>query len=165
MHIHKALLLEKAVDGEGRHGADAEHRGKQVGARPQVGDGAQKFWGVALLLQGVVRGGGALHLDDGGLELHRLLGLRHVDHRALDHQRRAHILLGNLPVVVQNAVLHDDLQGLKAATVVEFDEAKGLHIADGADPAAHRHLPAVKALGVGDDLRDQCSLHIGYSLS
>ena len=61
--IYEATALEELVDGGGRHAADPEGGGEQVGAGPQMLDGPQELHAVALFLQGIVRGGLALHLD------------------------------------------------------------------------------------------------------
>ncbi len=63
-------LPEETVHGEGGLRADPEKRAVLVGARPQVGDGAQKLVGVALLLQRVgLRVGGSHHPQRGGPDL------------------------------------------------------------------------------------------------
>ena len=54
MDVEEAALLEKAVDGEAQGVAHPRHRAEGVGARPQVGDLAQKLEGVPLLLERVV---------------------------------------------------------------------------------------------------------------
>ena len=141
--IDKAPVLEELMDGKGRHRAHPEGRGEEVGPGAQVGHGAEELHPVALFLQGILRGGGALHLDGGGLQLQGLLGLGGEDHGPLDHQGGPHVLLGDLLVVFQGGGLKDHLEALEAGAVVELDEAKVLHVADGADPAAHRHLSAV----------------------
>ena len=74
MDIDEAPVLEEAVDGVGGQ-AHPEGGGEQVGPGPQVLDGAQELHAVALLLKGVVGGGGALHSDGVGLYLQGLLGL------------------------------------------------------------------------------------------
>lgn len=40
-----------------------------------MGDGTEKFQGMALFLEGVIRGGGAFQNDPGGVNLIGLLGL------------------------------------------------------------------------------------------
>ena len=100
MDVHKAPLLEELVDGEGRHRANTEYRGEGVGPGTQVGDGPQVLQRMALLLERIVRSRGALHFDLRGLELDGLLGLRGIDQGAGDDQRRAHILLGNVLVII-----------------------------------------------------------------
>ncbi len=81
--IDEAAILEEAVDRVGRHAPHPEGGGEQVGAGPQVLDGAQVLHGVALLLEGVLGGGGALHRDGVGLHLQRLLGVGGQHHRAV----------------------------------------------------------------------------------
>ena len=63
------------MDGVGRHAAHPEGGGEQVGAGAQMLDGAQELHGVALLLQRIVGGGGALHGDLGSLQFKGLLGV------------------------------------------------------------------------------------------
>jgi len=56
MNIDKAPLLEEAVNGVGRHAAHPKGRGKQIGPGPQMGDGAQVFYRMALFLERIFRG-------------------------------------------------------------------------------------------------------------
>ena len=106
------------MDGEGGHGAHAEGRGEQVRPGAQVGHRAQELHAVALLLQGILRGGGAFHFNGIGLDLQGLLGLGGQDDLAVDDEGSAHVLLGDLLVVFQGGFLEDDLDALEAAAVV-----------------------------------------------
>ena len=74
--IHKALFLEKAVNGKGRRRTHPERRAERIGTRAQMGDGAQIFHGVAFFLQGIVGGGSAFHFDFLGMDFKGLLCLR-----------------------------------------------------------------------------------------
>ena len=138
----------------GRHAPHPEGGGEQVGAGPQVLDGAQVLHAVALLLEGVVRGGGALHGDGVGLDLQRLLGPGGEDHLTGDDKGGAHVLPGDLLVIVQHAGVHDDLKVLEAGAVVELNEAEGLHVPDGAGPAADGDRLPAELLLVGENLRN-----------
>ena len=95
--VDEAPVLEEAVDGVGGGAAHPEGGGEQVGPGPQVLDGAQELHAVALLLQGVVGGGGALHRDGGGLHLKGLLGIGGEHHGATDDQGGAHVLARRSP--------------------------------------------------------------------
>ena len=55
--------------------------------------------------------------DGGGLDLQGLLGLGGEDHRAGDNQGRAHVLLGDLLVIFQGALLKNHLDAFEAAAV------------------------------------------------
>jgi hypothetical protein len=125
-----------------------------------VGDGAQVLHAVALLLKGIVRGGHALHLDLLRLDLHGLLGLGSEDQPAGDDEGRAHVLSGDVLIVVQSIGVHDHLQVPEAGAVVELDEPKGLHVPDGAGPAAYGDGLAVQLRAAGVDRRDLDSFHI-----
>jgi hypothetical protein len=59
---------------------------------------------------------------------------------------------------------HDHLQIAEAGAVVELDEAEGLHIPDGAGPAAHGDLLAAQLLLVGKDGCDFHAIHLDLSL-
>ena len=157
--VDEAALLEKLMHGLGGDGAHAEGGREEIGAGPEMLDGAQKFHAVALLLQGVVRGGHALHRDLVGLELKGLPGLGRERQNAADDQGRAHVLVGDLVVIVELAALEHDLQGFEAGAVVELDKAEVLHIADGSDPAADGHALPVKGGGVGIDAGNFLTLH------
>ena len=162
LDIDEAPALEELVDGVGRRGADAEGSGEQVGAGAQMLDSTQELHAVALLLQGVIRGGLALHLDGVGLHLQRLLGVRCQHHGTADDQGRSHVLRGDLLIIIQLLGGHDHLQILKAGAVVQLDEAKGLHVADGTRPAADGDLFAAQRFLVGED---RCDSHSFHSLS
>ena len=162
--IDKAPVLEEAVDGVGSHGAHPERGGEQVGAGPQMLDGAQVFHRMPLFLEGILRRGGALHRDGVRLDLQRLLGLGRQGDHARHDQGRAHILAGDLLIIGQLLRLHDDLKVFEAGAVVELDKPKGLHVPDGTGPAADRDLSAAERLLIGEDLGDSGSFH-GVSLS
>ena len=163
LDVHKAVALEELVHRHGRHGADAEGGGEQVGAGPQMLDGTQELHAVALLLQGIVGGGLALHFDGVGLDLQGLLGLGGQHHGAADDQRRAHVLGGDLLIVGQLLGGHDHLQILEAGAVVQLDKAEGLHVADGAGPAADGDLLAAQRFAVGKDCCDFHTIHIIFT--
>ena len=163
LDVHKAVALEELVHRHGRHGADAEGGGEQVGAGPQMLDGTQELHAVALLLQGIVGGGLALHFDGVGLDLQGLLGLGGQHHGAADDQRRAHVLGGDLLIVGQLLGGHDHLQILEAGAVVQLDKAEGLHVADGACPAADGDLLAAQRIAVGKDCCDFHTFHIIFT--
>ena len=157
--IDEAPVLEEAVDGVGSHAPHPKGSGKQVGPGAQMLDGAQELHPVALLLEGVVRGGGALHRDGGGLYLQGLLGPGGQDHLAHDHKGRAHVLSGDLLIILQHIGVHDDLQVLKAGAVVELDEAEGLHVPDGAGPAADGDRLAAQRLLIREDRGNSGAVH------
>ena len=166
--VDKALVLEEAVDGVGRSGADPEGGGEQVGPGTQVLDGAQELHAVALLLQGIVGGGGTLHSDGVGLYLQGLLGAGGEHHSAGDDQGGAYVLAGDLLIIVQHVGVHDDLKILKAGAVIELDKAKGLHVSDGAGPAADGDRLAAQRLlirknGGNGGAIHSCSLHFSAS--
>ena len=57
VHVGEITFVKKPVRGLSHTGAHAEEGSIKVGARAQVGDGAQELSGVAFFLQGVVGGG------------------------------------------------------------------------------------------------------------
>ena len=162
--IHKAPALEELMHGIGRRAANPEGSGKQIGPGTQMLDGPQEFHAVALFLQGIVGGGPALHGDLGSPQLQGLLGLRRQHHGAPDDQGRAHVLSRDFLIIMQFIGAHDHLQIAEAGAVVELDEAEGLHIPDGAGPAAHGDLLAAQLLLVGKDGCDFHAIHLDLSL-
>ena len=70
------------------------------------------------------------------------------------------VLVGDLVVVVERLAVHDDLQVAEAAAVVECNEAKVLHVADGLDPAGDGDGLAAERLGIGIELRDFGAVHV-----
>ena len=159
IHVDEAAVLEEAVNGSCSHGADAENRAEQVGAWAQVLLGAQEFDGGALLLQRVVRRGNALDRDLGRGKLEGLRGVRRELELAGADERRGDVLMGDLVVVGERLAVHDDLQVLEAAAVVQGDEAEVLHVADGLDPSGHRHGLPAERLSVGVELGDLGAIH------
>ena len=158
--IDEAPVLEEGVYGVGRHGPDPEHGGEQVGTGPQMGDGAQVLHAVALFLQGVVRGGHALHHNGAGLHLQRLFGLRREHHSSLYDQGRAHVLGRDLLIIIQHIGVHDHLQVPKAGAVVELNEPEGLHVTDGPGPAADGDGLPIQLLAVGVNGRNFDFFHM-----
>ena len=134
VHVDEPPVLEELVDGRGHHGPDPKDRLEGVGPGPERLLGPQILQRVPLLLHGVVRRALAQHGD--GVRLH-LEGLGRVGGH---DQLPVHLdgaaggkALAQLPPVV----LKDHLDGLEAGAVVELDEAHGLALPHGADPAAH----------------------------
>ena len=159
--VHKAALLEELVDGEGGHAANAEDGAEEVGAAAQVLLGAQELAGLALLLHGVVGGGGALHHVGLGLQLKRLRTVgRELEH-ALEGERRSHGLRDDVVVdgVAEVLAVDDYLQVLEAAAVVERDEAEVLHVADGTNPSGDGDGLAAELGGVGIQAGDGLAVH------
>ena len=157
--VDEAPLLEELVDSISRHAPHPEGGGEQVGPGAQMLNGPQELHAVALFLQGVVRGGGALHGDLRGLQLQGLLGIGGQGHHAGDDQGRAHVLGRDVLVIVQRAGLHDYLEIAEAGAVVQFDEAEALQVTNGADPAAHRDGLAGQGLAVSKNFCDLCITH------
>ncbi len=50
---------------------------------------------------------------------------------------------------LQDAVLIDDLQGLKTSSVMQYDKSKRLGVANGTDPSADGDLLTVQGGGKG----------------
>ena len=164
LHIHKAPVLEELMHRVGRHRAHPEGSGEQVGPGTQVLDRAQELHAVALLLQGIVRSGLALHLHTAGLYLQGLLGLRGQHHGAMHHQRCTYILTCDFLIIIQHRGIQHHLQILEAGAVVQLDKAKALHIPDGPRPAAYHHFLAVQALPGGKQGGDSHSFHSNIHL-
>ena len=141
MHIHEAPLHEEAVDGVGDQRTHPEHSLEGVRPGAQMGDGAQVFEGMALLLQGIVRPGGSLHRHFCCLHLKGLLGVRRLHDGTPYDQSRAHVHLADLPEVVQSLPV-DHLQLLEKGTVIDHQEAEILGIPVAPDPSSDGHFPA-----------------------
>ena len=62
-------------------------------------------------------------------------------------------------VVGERLAVHDDLQVLEAAAVVQGDEAEVLHVANGLDPAGDGHGGAAEGIGIGVELCDLGAIH------
>ena len=135
--VDKAVLLEEAVDGVGRHAAHPEGGAEGVGAGPQGGHGAQVLHAHLLFLQRVGVGRAcAQNLDAVGVQLKGLLCLRGQDQPPGHLHAGVQPGVGHLVVVGQLAGLKDHLQSLEAAAVRQGDEADVLAVADVLGPAA-----------------------------
>ena len=159
VNVDEAPLLEELVDGVGRHAPHPEGGGEQVRPGTQMLDGPQELHAVALLLQGIVGGGDALHLDGGGLQLQGLFGPGSQHHGAGDDEGGAHVLGRDLGVVGQSTGLHDHLQVFEAGAVVQLYKAEVLHVPDGAGPTAHSDFLAAQLFAVGENCSDFCIAH------
>ena len=162
--VDEVALLEEAVDGGGGHGADAEHGAEQVRARAQVLLRAQELDRGTLLLQRVVGSAGALDRDGLGRELEGLLGVGRELERAGAHERVIAREVRDLVIVGERLAVHDDLKVLEAAAVVERDEAKVLHVADGLGPAGDGDGLSAELLRAAVQLDDLGAIHVFFSL-
>ena len=144
----------------GRHAADSEHRGEKVRSGAEMGDGAEEFHTVPLLLKGVFGGGSALDLNPLRLHLKGLLGVGSQHDSAGYDKSGAHVLVGYLLIILDNTVFKNNLKGIERASVVELNEAEVLQIPDGAGPAAHSDGLSVKSSAVFIDFRDFRTFHI-----
>ena len=121
MHIDEAPLLEKSVDGISTDGADTEYCLEGVCPGTQMGHGPQIFHGVALLLQGIIRGGSSLHQYLLCLDLKGLLCLRCCHQLSLYDNGRPHIELGDLGKIRHGIMIYD-LKGLEEGAVIQHDK-------------------------------------------
>ena len=134
MEVVEALLVEVLVDGVGHGVADAQHGTERIGSRTQVGDVAQEFERVALLLQGIGVGvGRTVNLDPLGLHLDALPRSGRGDQASVHTDAGARrdgfeLLVGDLRQI------DHDLYVRNARSVVEGDERHVLVSALGAHP-------------------------------
>jgi len=146
MDVVEAALLEELVHGEGHPVADAGHGAEGIGPGAEVGDLAEEFEGVRLLLQWIaVRGRLA---DDGqgaDPDFQLLAGGRGGDEAALDADAGARRDAGELGGRgCCRGLVEDALHVPHARAVVHFEEHRGLGLALGADPALNGHGSSVR---------------------
>ena len=146
MGIDKAPLMEKFMDGKGRFAAHTESGVEQVGARAQMGDGAEIFHRMTLFLQGIIGGALPFHPQAFHLDFNGLIALGLGDsalnfHRSTHRQSPAH-------VINRLAAGADQLNVLYHRAVVEFHKGAGLHIPHRAHPALEMHLFPQMLLGM-----------------
>ena len=84
VHIYKVPVLEELVNGHSSQAAHTEYCLKGVGARAQMGNGAQKFHCMTFGLQRVIAGGSAFHSHFAGLNFKRLRHIGGLHHSAPD---------------------------------------------------------------------------------
>ena len=160
VHIDEAALLEERVDGIGCDGADAEDGTKEVRAGTEVLLRAQELARRTLLLHRVVRSRRALDRDLGSLELEGLRTVWRERERAGDDKRCSHILGHDvlIDILAECVLVEDDLQVLEAAAVIQDDEAKVLHVADGTDPACAGDSRAAELVRLLVEQSDPCTI-------
>ena len=138
MHIKEAALIKEAVDRLRHHGAHAERGLEGVRARAQMLDGAQIFQRMALLLQRIIARAFPFDGDGLGADLKGLRRIRRKHEFALDGDRAAGIERA-LDLIIHPILLINDLHGLEAGAVRQFNKADGLARARGLDPAGNRN--------------------------
>ena len=134
--VDEAILLEEFVNAEGRRRTHPVGRAVQVGAGPQVGNGAQELHCVAFFLQGVFRRRGALHHNLRGVDLKGLLGLGGLQQSARNAQGSAHILGSDLLEILDLPIFKHHLHTFEGGAVVQVDKAQGFGVPDRPGPAA-----------------------------
>ena len=160
--VDEAAILEEAVDGVGGYAAHPKGGGEQVGSGAQVLNGAQELHAVALLLKGIVGGGGAFHDHGFRLQLKGLLGVRGEHQLASDDKSGAYILAGHLIVIGQGLFQHH-LEVLEAAAVIEGQKAQVFHGTDGSRPTGHGDGLAAEGGLVCIELCNRCTVHIFFT--
>ena len=155
VQVDEAALLEEVVDRARGGVAHAQHRADRVGARPQVGDGAQELEGVALLLQRVVVLDAADHLHalaPCSSKRWPLPGDSTSSPADLDRAAGAERAAPRISKFARIGLDHD-LQAGEARAVADLEKGDALRVTRGAHPAAHRRR-AAGALA-GQDLADR----------
>ena len=160
VHVDEPAILKEAVDRRSRDAADAENGAEEIRARAEMLLGAKELDRGALFLKRVIRGAGTLDGDGLRGELEGLLRLgRELDGARADEGRVAGTTR-DLVIVGEGFAVHDDLEVLEAAAVVERDEAEVLHVADGLGPAGDGDGLAVKLLHVAIELDNLGAIHV-----
>jgi hypothetical protein len=158
VHIDEVPFVKKTVDGVCQQAADPEHGHKGVGARPQMGDGAQEFEGMTFFLQRVVQAGKTDCFDCTGFQFNGLTRRRRRQQLARNFQsgtERELICCAEIGQVI--AV--NDLQVLETGAVVQFDESEIFRCALGADPAADFQFSFQQRRRVGKNFLDRNPAH------
>ena len=138
--VVEAAVVEELVDGEGHCVTDAQHRPERIGAGTQIGDVAQEFERMTLLLQRVGRGiGRAVNLDRRRLHLDTLSLAGRLHEPSVDTDAGARGDLAH-QLVVELLQLDDHLDIGHARTVVQGDEGNVLIAALGAHPPLDGHF-------------------------
>ncbi len=161
VNVHKASALEELVHSLSRDGADSERCGEEVRSGAEMLDRSEELNAVALLLQGVIGSGNALHEYFLCFQLKGLFGLGREHQRTAADEGRADVLSGYLIVIIKSAPLKYDLQRLKAAAVIKLDKTEVLHVAHSSYPAANGYFPIGKGSSIGKYAGNLLMLHNG----
>ncbi len=140
MQIVEAFVVEEFVDRE-RHGVtNAQHGPEGIGTRTQMGDLAQEFERMSLLLERIGFGVGlAVHLQFTRLHLDTLPGADRLDEHAAGTDAGPG---GDAfqQFAVESGHVDYDLDIVDRGTVVEGDERHILVSPFGTDPSLYDHL-------------------------
>ena len=158
MHIDKASFLEKAVDGVSRKGADTEYRLKGVGSCAQMGNGAQIFEAVALLLKRIIGRGSALNDNLLRLHLKRLLRSGRLHDGSGYDYRSTHADFGD-GREIGKLIGINHLKRLKKAAVIHDKESKGFGIPVASHPASDCHFFSRIAFLFSEQILNVCQFH------
>ena len=157
MDVIETTVLEELVDGMGEPRAHAEQRAVFIGARPQVGDGAQELVGMPLLLQRVILGTGPDDRDAIGLDFPTLPAPGRGDEPAFYGNRRAGAEVFDLGIIAEPG-LRDDLDASQARPVVKLKKRESLRVPAGPDPALDEH-PLARGVGAKERYHFVAFLH------
>ncbi len=134
--------MKEFVNRHRRGVADSKHRTQRICTRPQVREGAQEFERMSLLLQWIVFGNRADHLDALGLQFETLTLSRRIDEFAGYRYRAAGLEVVHLGFKILEFGRGDDLKACETGTVADLKKGNPLRMAGGAHPTAQGHYPA-----------------------
>ena len=138
----ESALLEEFVNRHRRGVADSKHHTQRIRTRSQVRKGAQKFERMSFLLQRIVFGNRADHLDALGLQFETLTLSWRIDEFAGYRYRAAGLEVAHLGFKILEFGRGDDLKACETGTVADLKKGDPLRVAGGAHPTAQGHYLA-----------------------
>lgn len=156
VNVDKAFALEEFMNAKGKHGAKTVKRGEGVRTGAEIRFVAEIFKGVALLLEGVIRGAFTKDFDRGDMHFERLFHLRGHGDGAMDADRRSSQKMRDDIVILEVTVI-DELDVFEASPVIEGNEADGTGIAVRPNPAGKVDIAKFRKVFFGGEARIQFS--------
>ncbi|MPM35673.1 hypothetical protein SDC9_82266 [bioreactor metagenome] len=159
VHIDKSLALIEVVQGLCGDRTKTEHCRVGVCAHTQVGNFTQELKGMLLLLKRIIGGRFPFHRNLFGHDFKGLLGFGSELNGPLRNERRADVLLYDLPIIIQLAGVEQKLHTFEAAPVVKLDKADGFGVSDRFCPTADGYSLAFISFRVFYQVDKLASLH------
>jgi hypothetical protein len=139
MQKQEAALLEKFVNGRSGGVAHAEHRAHGIRTRSQVREGAKELEGMPLLLQRIVFGNRADHIDAVGLQFVPLTLSERIDEFTGCGHRTTGLDVSKFSFEILEFGGGDNLEARETRAIADFEKRDTFRVARGSHPAVQRH--------------------------
>jgi hypothetical protein len=139
MQKQEAALLEEFVNGRSGGVANAEHRSQGIRTRSQVRERAKELEGMPLLLQRIVIGNCADHIDATGLQFVSLTLSERIDEFTGRGHRTTGLDVPKFSFEILEFGGGDNLEARETRSIADFKKGDTFRVARGSHPAVQRH--------------------------